>query len=42
MMRRFWTWLRKRDEFGDSPISLAACVAVFFGAIACLMHMPGY
>lgn len=42
MMKRFWTWLRTRDEFGDSPIGLAVCALVWVLAISAIFNMPGY
>lgn len=42
MMKRFWTWLRTRDSFGDSPIGLAVCAFVWILTISALFNMPGY
>lgn len=41
-MRGFIRYLTRRDECGDSPIELAACMAVFMGCMAVLMSLPGH
>lgn len=41
-MRKFFSFMTRRDEFGDSPLSLAVCAAVFLLAITALFNMPGY
>ncbi len=41
-MKRFFDWLTRPDDFGDSPLSLAAGAAVFLLMLAALFHMPGY
>lgn len=41
-MKNLLARLTRRDECGDSPLELAACMAVFMGCMAVLMSLPGH
>lgn len=41
-MRKLLNWLTTPDRHGDTPLTMAAFVAVFLWMLAVLMHMPGY
>ena len=41
-MRKLLNWLTTPDQLGDTPLTMAAFVAVFLWMLAVLIHMPGY
>lgn len=41
-MRKLLDQLTTPDRHGDTPLTMAAFVAVFLWMLAVLMHMPGY
>ena len=41
-MRNLLDRLTTPDRHGDTPLTMAAFVAVFLWMLAVLMHMPGY